>query len=1496
MVKWQTIEELKNIFINKYKNSDLGSELEKACSEEYELKRDYNGRQILELLQNVDDAYSQSNSHDKKEVSVKIVFRNNVLEVGNTGTSFSQETIERLCLGRVSDKTSTNIGNKGTGFRALLNDAEWIEVHSDNFSIRFSEKYAREQFAKCVDVSSADYSPLIDQQRKNWPKKDYELCFPIMNCPEQIAKHQSEFDTLIRVKVREENKNKDVSISNQLRLPFYKSLLFLPNITKIVIDIEGEVKQFEKICVGNKVLLAESQNTRNAYYVQSKEVAVTATKVANLIVAVPLSDNYDFASEKLYCYFPIRDFPTPVNALIHAPFLTNNSRDDVPNDNEQINKKIFEECLKFLKEIAENMTRDSSMAACLPIKTITPTNGFRGKLWDEDCFNLKSFYKQLLADAKLLPTVNGDFICVNDGPKCFTRPFPKQFRGELFKQLLTLLPQNAYDFVKQLADTSNCRLCYTEQELAEKINQITDSLDIPARVKVFLWWCENYRSGKELPHLLQDTTGNWIGNDVKIYLPTDTGVSILPASLSWVKLCILSQDYVDELVSQLKTDENWQTRWEEARSKLTAENTGNKRILDKISDTHFCVGFTEQSNADMIVEEINRQVDTKEKAISFINWFYANYKDKLPANSQRYSFEYKLPDIDGNLRTTSVLYFGKEYGNELAEKLFDNSKYYAVAPFEVLFNGLQYAKEEVVAFLKRCGVSAYPKAYLNNGLAYDVPFVNYVRDKYKFNKNINYLSVMYIDGFERALNTLSTEEVVQWITQDDDLHNLILSYEKRGYFNQSSRTNPIFIYSNEYILYILNKTKWIQIGQAKYSPKDIVKYPKLKNKIDGIYGIAEAELYKMLDKQTVQKLDFVDSLAAFPDDTIKRILVELPDFDKGEISRALYEDIIKLKKETDPNYTYSTAGIKVLATDGKYYDNFAVKYADRRLPKAVREANLFIHIPTKRSTETIKKWLGVERYKTTMELVDYLPLTQSFDFEREVSDIRISALAVLDENSHVSAVKNIKIVPCKYIRVKDIDKNNNEFDLDDYNYIKKDGKYYIKIPAGVDLKDIRGALDFRNSITEIFEDTLRRQIDAHQFACLLMNDGIGKRETIRDQYGVDKWNAIHELLYQSSIINDTVVQFFATNGANEQLLSKLKGIDFSDELSVEQFRIFKAALLAAGKDVKDVNSLDGQLAIDVRPCLKQEFNSYKETKAEVYRVNCYIYALENASAQSTFYDDCNSFRCYQLDTSSLENTINVNFDDILKGQFAKYNPAADCSNVDIDGKYDENFRYIISQGFNRDELELYIETHSAVKSMLYFDVPETLLQQLTAYCDQLKTADAPQQEQSPVDFIGETSTVETTLVPADQAQEHEPQVKSEKGQKQQETENAKKERAGKRAEQIAYAELKKDYPNLIWHSKNSDIPADKNKGPIDIVCDMWSTDANNVKTYFEVKSATTEFEMPISEYNSMLAAPNEYVVVLVDIATNEISKHKLGELDGLKQVSKYKFCFTQIKK
>ena len=675
MVNWKIIDELREIFINKYIDSNLQSELEKACSEEYELKRDYNGRQILELLQNVDDA--SEDLKNKDEVVVKFTFKDNILEVGNTGTTFSDETIERLCLGRASEKSSKKIGNKGTGFRSLLNDAEWIEIHSGNHSIRFSETYTQKLFDKYCD------KPLIASQMQNW-KKNYNFCFPVMNCPEAISFDSKGFDTLIRVKIKSENENKETSIKKQLEQPFYKSLLFLPNITKIIIETEFGSRAYSKISDGEDVLIEEqidSEKTEKIeeYFVYENK-AIIEDKEADIIIAIPKNKDYDFSKEELYCYFPIRNFSTPINALVHAPFNTNNSRDDVNDDSEQINRKIFIEVLHFTKKVAEKLA--SQNEKILSLKTVIPL--MTSKLWRLDSFNLKQQYFEILSTAKILPTVNNELISIKDNPKIFEVPFPNEFYGSDFKELLISLDGNNNRLIKDLAHFINYfQLDYTSKELVEKINLISEKSDIITRVKLFLWWNENYKSTSYLPKLLQDTNNSWVKSNSKVYLPTDGGVSVLPEELAWVKLCILRQDYVSELISQLK--DNRSDDWN--RADEATQSGGDKRTLAKFSNDYFSISFIEQSSREQIISTINQQIESIEESKSFINWFFNNYGRDLKDGSELSKVHYRLPSRNNDVLPTDELYLGENYNNPIAEKLFQNTSVKPLANLHDIYSG-----------------------------------------------------------------------------------------------------------------------------------------------------------------------------------------------------------------------------------------------------------------------------------------------------------------------------------------------------------------------------------------------------------------------------------------------------------------------------------------------------------------------------------------------------------------------------------------------------------------------------------------------------------------------------------------------------------------------------------------------------------------------------------------------------------------------------------------
>lgn len=143
------VDKLRNDFIKtQIISSELDSLIEKNNVEQRDVKG-YHGREILELLQNADDAYqklkNEGNAPDC-ELEIDISYINNILTISNTGTSFDEDGVKAIVQGNNSPKKKGFIGNKGTGFRSILNWAQSVEIDSGAFHIIFSEELANKVF------------------------------------------------------------------------------------------------------------------------------------------------------------------------------------------------------------------------------------------------------------------------------------------------------------------------------------------------------------------------------------------------------------------------------------------------------------------------------------------------------------------------------------------------------------------------------------------------------------------------------------------------------------------------------------------------------------------------------------------------------------------------------------------------------------------------------------------------------------------------------------------------------------------------------------------------------------------------------------------------------------------------------------------------------------------------------------------------------------------------------------------------------------------------------------------------------------------------------------------------------------------------------------------------------------------------------------------------------------------------------------------------------
>lgn len=265
-----------------------------------------------------------------------------------------------------------------------------------------------------------------------------------------------------------------------------------------------------------------------------------------------------------------------------------------------------------------------------------------------------------------------------------------------------------------------------------------------------------------------------------------------------------------------------------------------------------------------------------------------------------------------------------------------------------------------------------------------------------------------------------------------------------------------------------------------------------------------------------------------------------------------------------------------------------------------------------------------------------------------------------------------------------------------------------------------------------------------------------------------------------------------------------------------------------------------------------------------------------------------NYRNLIINKSSLENSIYFDLNKKLQTDF----PVILIQPIEskIDERYTENVNRLITEyNITHEDFDCIIQNHDDLKSRLYFEISDELKDIIAKYID--NKTETTEYKESPIPK--ETKTEKTTLVYClTQKSQPESKEKVEKSSKDYEHHNKQNEQAGKTAEEIAYNELRKTYPKLIWHSKNSKIPADRNNPPSNVVCDMWNRGEENL--YFEIKSAVDEFQMSIEEYNSMKENQDTYEVVLVNRENGSISRHKFCELDKFKRINEYLFQFKQI--
>ncbi len=345
------------------------------------------------MIQNADDEGSPRIELELTE--------DNYLHIKNWGNRPFTEggllSIMRSFLSTKTDAAYKNatvkpIGNKGLGFRSLLNWSDEITIHSNGVQCSFSEEIARNEW-NAIKQTGITTGCLSEKDLHSFEQEHYEeLPLPILSIP-KISKdtitHQNHFDINDACTTDIEVHCKELSIVSDIEQKLHSLpssvLLFLRNI-----------KQIDIICKRNKRTIQRLEtNDIQDKYPQTITIKDNNHKV-RFVVNRYLSDDRSFevgvaypltkiaTNRVLYSYFPTQ-VRLDVPAIYHGTFELNTSRNHLVDTVQ--NKKVLDKLGEVAIELSNYLT----------------SNGLLDEHNKWDSFNLLNLSISDIESAKLSP-------------------------------------------------------------------------------------------------------------------------------------------------------------------------------------------------------------------------------------------------------------------------------------------------------------------------------------------------------------------------------------------------------------------------------------------------------------------------------------------------------------------------------------------------------------------------------------------------------------------------------------------------------------------------------------------------------------------------------------------------------------------------------------------------------------------------------------------------------------------------------------------------------------------------------------------------------------------------------------------------------------------------------------------------------------------------------------------------------------------------------------
>jgi hypothetical protein len=330
------------------------------------------------------------------------------------------------------------VGQKGLGFRSVLNWSEEIYIASYDLHLKFSKQHAREFLDGLIEEN-----PEIQTVLKRKTKKSFSIS--VLRCPylEEDTSHKKEtdYDTVIELSLKE-GINQD--IKDQIEKDIIPEILiFLNKLEEIEVQTDEHHFLLKKETTDNGILITKTdfldeQNNDSCLWFTSEEKGeLTNNDVTkNYELKIAYNPNIKPSIQKLFSYFRTDvDFPYPV--LAHGSFELTGNRNQLIEDENGFNKMLLDKLAMLLVDCSIKLTKENRCnydALKLIIPSIANNSSLNNAPW-----NFNKSIEASIVDTPIFPSINNKYLKISENIKFYEIPVQNSIPKKAYPLFNSLL-------------------------------------------------------------------------------------------------------------------------------------------------------------------------------------------------------------------------------------------------------------------------------------------------------------------------------------------------------------------------------------------------------------------------------------------------------------------------------------------------------------------------------------------------------------------------------------------------------------------------------------------------------------------------------------------------------------------------------------------------------------------------------------------------------------------------------------------------------------------------------------------------------------------------------------------------------------------------------------------------------------------------------------------------------------------------------------------------